>query len=158
MHIHTLAARQLVFAAACLASTANARAVVGSHGAASPGKSVGLKVHNVAWSAVGADGPLRQTLASAMDRARLQALVDQPMPSEAESEAVAAKATPTLVPELPASALASTTASTASVTSSPITTTAAPAAPATPPAQPPSAEPAKKAAEAVNLLRGLLGR
>ncbi len=149
--------------------TANERAVVGSHGAASPGKSVGLKVHNVAWSAVGADGPLRQTLAAAMDSARLQALLGQPLPSEAESGAVAAKATPTPVPDLPASALAGmsgTSASTASVTASPTTTTAAaataapavPAVPAMPPTQPAAAEPVKKAAEAVNLLRGLLGR
>ena len=152
--------------------TANERAVVGVHGAASPGKSVGLKVHNVAWSAVGADGPLRQTLAAAMGSARLQALVGQPLPSEAESGAVAAKATPTPVPDLPASALAGmsgTSASTASVTASPTTTTAAaattapavpavPAVPAMPPTQPAAAEPVKKAAEAVNLLRGLLGR
>ena len=141
--------------------------MVGSHGAASPGKSVGLRVHNLAWSAVGADGTLRQSLAAAKNGARLQALVGQPLPSEAESEAVAAKATPTLVPDLPASALAGATASTASVTASPTTTTAtavtataAPAAPAAPavPATPPAAEPVKKAAEAVNLLRGLLGR
>ena len=143
--------------------TPNERAVVGSHGAASPGKSAGLKVHNVAWSAVGADGPLRQALAAAMDRAGLQALVGQALPSEAESEAVAAKATPTRVPDMPASAFAGTSASTASVTSTPTTTTAAavtaaPAAPAPPPAQPAAAEPAKRAAEAVNLLRGLLGR
>ena len=145
---------------------ANDRAVVGSNGVASPGKSVGLKVHNVAWSAVGADGPLRQTLAAAMDRARLQALVGQPLPSEAESEAVAAKATPTLVPDLPASGLAgsTTTTTTTTTTATAATATAAVAAPATPataaipPAQPPAAEPVKKAAEAVNLLRGLLGR
>ena len=142
---------------------ANDRTVAGSHGVASPGKSVGLKVHNVAWSAVGADGPLRQSLAAAMDRTQLQALVGKPLPSESESEAVAAKATPTVVPDLPASALAAATAPTATTT----TATAAPAAPATPataPATPPAqapapaAEPVKKAAEAVNLLRGLLGR
>ena len=150
--------------------TANASAVVGSHGAASPGKSVGLKVHNVAWSAVGADGTLRQTLAAVLERARLQALVGQPLPSEAESETVAANATPTPVPDLPASALAGTTAATAataSVTASPTTTTAAaaaavPATPATPSAQPPAppaaAEPVKKAVETVNKLRGLFGR
>ena len=147
---------------------ANDRTVAGSHGAASPGKSVGLKVHNVAWSAVGADGPLRQSLAAAMDRTQLQALVGKPLPSESESEAVAAKATPSVVPDLPASTLTAATASTATTTTT--TTTAATAAPATPaapatsPATPPAqapapaVEPVKKAAEAVNLLRGLLGR
>ena len=138
--------------------TANERAVVGSHGAASPGKSVGLRVHNLAWSAVGADGTLRQSLAAAMNGARLQALVGQPLPSEAESEAVAAKATPTLVPDLPASALAGATIAATPTTTAPTATATATAAPATPPAQPPAAEPVKKAAEAVNLLRGLLGR
>ena len=143
---------------------ANDRTVAGSHGAASPGKSAGLKVHNVAWSAVGADGPLRQSLAAAMDRTQLQALVGKPLPSESESEAVAAKATPTVVPELPASTLAAATAATASTATTTTATaaTAAPATPATPPATPPAqapaAEPIKKAAEAVNLLRGLLGR
>ncbi len=136
---------------------ASDRVLVGSHGAPSPGKSAGLKVHNVAWSAVGADGPLRQTLAAAMERARLQAWVGQPLPSEAESEAVAAKATPTPVPDMPASALAVTTSNTPATTAAAPTTTAT-AAPATPPAQPAATEPVKKATEAVNLLRGLLGR
>ena len=138
-------------------------------GAASPGKSAGLKVHNVSFSVRGPDGPLRQALAAAIDRARLQALLGQPLPSEAESEAAAAKAVPTRVPDLPASALAAaaptatTTTATAATAATPAP--AAPAAPATPatppapsPAPPPSAEPVKKAAEAVNLLRGLLGR
>ena len=159
---------------------ANERAVVGSHGTASPGKGVGLKVHNVSWSAVGADGPLRQALAAAIDRARLQALVGRPLPGEAESEAVAAKATPTVVPDMPAGAgegeataiaPASTSITTTTTTATPGSTRttateragAAPAtAPAPPPAAPaavtPPAEPVKKAAEAVNLLRGLLGR
>ena len=173
---------------------ASDRAVVGSHGTASPGKGVGLKVHNVAWSAVGADGPLRQALAAAIDRGRLQALVGRPLPQEAESEAVAAKATPTVVPDMPAGAGAGTgtgaataiapasTSTSTSITTKTTTTTATPgstrttateraeAAPATAPAPPPAAppaapavvtppaEPVKKAAEAVNLLRGLLGR
>ena len=134
--------------------------VYDAFGAASPGKSVGLTVHNISVSVRGPDGTLRQTLAAAIDRARLQALLGQPLPSPAESAAVAAKTAPMRVPDLPASALVGTTAS---VTSAPTTTsaaavTAAPAAPATPPPQPPAAEPAKKAVEAVNLLRGLLGR
>lgn len=135
-------------------------------GAASPGKSAGLKVHNVSFSVRGPDGPLRQALAAAIDRARMQALLGQPLPSEADSEAAAAKAVPTRVPDLPASALAAATAPTATTTTA-TAATATPAAPATPntppapapaPAPPPPAEPVRKAAEAVNLLRGLLGR
>ena len=149
--------------------TQDSSGVHDAFGAASPGKSAGLKVHNVSFSVLGPDGTLRQALAGAMDRTGLQALMGKPLPSEAESEAVAAKATPTLVPDLPASALAgstttttttTTTTATATAATAPAapTTSAAPATPATPPAQPPAAEPVKKAAEAVNLLRGLLGR
>ena len=149
--------------------TANDRALVGSHGAASPGKSVGLKVHNVAWSAVGADGPLRQSLAAAMDRARLQALLGKPLPSEAESEALAAKATPALVPDMQAGAptieqTSTTTTATARTAAAergaaaPATAPASSPSPSPPAAAPPAAEPVKKAADAVNLLRGLLGR
>ena len=138
-------------------------------GAASPGKSAGLKVHNVSFSIRGPDGPLRQALAAAIDRARLQALLGQPLPSEAESEAAAAKAVPTRVPDLPASALAAAATAPTATTTTATAATATPAAPATPttppapspappPAPPPPAEPIKKAAEAVNLLRGLLGR
>ena len=157
---------------------ANERALVGSHGAASAGKGVGLKVHNVSWSAVGADGPLRQALAAAIDSARLQALVGKPLPSEADSEAVAAKATPTVVPDMqpgvPTSAAPTIEPSTTTTTTTTIAapaarttagerTAAAPATAPTPtptpaPSPAPAAEPVKKAAEALNLLRGLLGR
>ena len=150
------------------ASTIDSSGVHDAFGAASSGKSVGLKVHNLSFSVLGPDGPLRQALAAAMDRARLQALLGKPLPSEAESEAVAAKTTPTVVPDMLVGAPTST-ASTIEPTS---TTTAAPgsarttaaertvAAPATAPAPapPPAAEPVKKAADAVNMLRGLLGR
>ena len=152
-----------------VASTDDTSGVYGAYGTASPGKSVGLKVHNLSFSVRGTDGPLRQALAAAIDRARLQALVGKPLPSEAESEAAAAKATPTLVPDMPAGTLASTASATAP-TSTTTATTAAPeptrttaaertvAAPATAPAPAPTAEPVKKAADAVNVLRGLLGR
>ena len=149
-----------------------------SFGASSPGKSTGLKVHNVSFGVRGADGTLRKALIANIDRARLQSLVGKPLPSEAESEAVAANAVPTQVPDLPASALADASDSTVSATSTPATsattpataTTAVAAGPAAPPAQPPAttpaqppaqplaAEAAKKAAEAANLLRGLFGR
>ena len=148
-------------------------------GAASPDKSAGLKVHNVSFGVRGPDGTLRRALTANIDRARLQSLVGKPLPSEAESEVVAANVVPTQVPDLPASARANAPDSTASGTSTPAKTpatattavAAAPAAaPAAPPAQPAAtapaqplaqplaAEAARKAAEAANLLRGLFGR
>lgn len=111
-----------------------------------------------------------QALAAAMNRARPQALVGQPLPSESDSEAVAAKVTPTLVPDMPAGALSGAASSieptsTATAVPGSMPTTAAEravAAPATalapPSAVTPAAEPVKKAADAVNLLRGLPSR
>ena len=142
----------------------------GAYGAASPAKSAGLKVHNVGFSVGGSDGPLRQALAAAVDRTRLQALVGRPLPNEAQSEAYAAMATPVVVPGLPGavsttaaptveptSAKAATPASAQTTAAERPGTAAAPAA--TPkPAATPAAEPVKKAADAVNTLRGLFGR
>ena len=144
--------------------------VVGSHGAASAGKSSGLKVHNIAWSASGGDGPLRQALAAALERARLQELLGQALPGEAASEALAmaAKAAPPVVPDLPESLQAGVAATTASAgpaapapvaaPQTPPVAQAAPPAQAPPPAQAAAPSPLKKASEAVNALRGLLGR
>ncbi len=136
----------------------------GAYGAPSPGKSVGLKVHNIGFAVDGSDGPLRQALAAAIDRASLQALVGQPLPSQAQSEAYAAKAAPAMVPEIAAGAPGVDSASTTTAAAPPSTParTASPATPTTAPTPPasdaPAAEPVKKAAEAVNKLRGLLGR
>lgn len=142
---------------------ANDRAVAGSYGVASPGKSVGLKVHNVGFSVGGTDGPLRQALAGAIDRARLQALVGKPLPSASESEAYAARAVPVPVADLPAAATPATPMTVASP--APVTTPAAVSPPPPAPAQTsattaaePAAEPVKKTVDAVNMLRGLLGR
>jgi hypothetical protein len=68
-----------------------------AYGTASPGRSAGLKVHNVVWTVSGSDSPLRQALVDAIDRARLEALVGKPLPSVAESEALAARAVPPTV-------------------------------------------------------------
>ena len=145
----------------------------GAWGAASPGKSAGLKVHNLVFSVNGTEGPLRQTLAAAVDRTSLQLLVGKPLPSELQSETVAAKATPAVVAEITAAAGSDS----ADATAAPATATAAPApgparaaalapspiaapvaAPSPPPGDTAAAEPVKKAADAVNKLRGLLGR
>lgn len=127
----------------------------GAYGSASPGKSAGLKVHNVSFSVGGTDGPLRQALAAAIDHPRLQSLVGRPLPSTADSAAYATGAVPVTVTELPAGA----------VPVSPMTTPPqSPVAPARhtaarPPTSPePAAEPIKKAVDAVNMFRGLIGR
>ena len=144
--------------------TANERTVVGSQGAASPGKSAGLRVNNVVWSVGGTDGSLRQALAGAIDRARLEALMGKPLPSAAESEAYAAKAVPVMVADLPASAMPGASMTAASPATANPATSPTPPVPArqtattTPAAPEPAAEPIKKAVDAVNMFRGLLGR
>ena len=132
----------------------------GAYGVASAGKSTGLQVHNVSFGAGGTEGPFRQALAAAIDRAYLQALVGKPLPSQAQSEAYAAKAVPALVPEFTAGAptlepasMAPAAVATLARTSTSATSTPTPTADA-----PPAADPVKKAAEAVNKLRGLFGR
>ena len=136
----------------------------GSYGAASPGKSVGLKVHNVGITVGGTDGPLRQALAGAIDQARLQALVGKPLPSAAESEAYAAKAVAVTVADLPASAMPAASMTAASPATANPATSPTPPGPAqqtvvtTPKAPDAAAEPIKQAVDAVNLFRGLLGR
>ena len=124
----------------------------GAYGAASPGKSVGLKVHNVGFSVGGTDGPLRQALAGAIDRARLQALVGQPLPSAAQSEAFSAKVVPITVADLPAGAMPAMSMSTASPAPAQQTVATTPKAPDA------AAEPIKQTVDTVNVLRGLLGR
>ena len=129
--------------------TANERTVVGSQGAASPGKSAGLRVNNVVWSVGGTDGSLRQALVGAIDRARLQALVGQPLPGAAESEAYAAKAVPVMVADLPAGALPGASMTAASPATANPATSPTPPGPArqtvatTPAAPEPAAEPIK---------------
>jgi hypothetical protein len=68
-----------------------------AYGSASPKRSAALKVNNVVWRVSGSDSPLRQALVEGMDRTRLQALVGKPLPSVAESRALAAQAVPATV-------------------------------------------------------------
>lgn len=142
----------------------------GAWGAASPGKSAGLKIHNLVFTVNGTPGPLRQALAAAIDRAYLQGLVGKPLPGEAQSEALAANAAPAVVAEIAAapsgeSAHTAATPATAAPVPGPARTATAAATPSTapspaaaPPADSAAAESVKKAADAVNKLRGLLGR
>lgn len=128
-----------------------------AYGTASPKRSAGLKVNNVVWSVSGSDSPLRKALADAIDRAHLQALVGKALPSEAESAAYAAKAVPANVANVPASASPApvSTSQSASPTQSDATQSSNANAPTAPE---PAGEPLKKAADAVNLLRGMFGR
>ena len=120
----------------------------GAYGPASPKRSAGLKVNNVVWTVSGSDSPLRKALVDAIDRGRLEAMVGKPLPSVAESQALAAQATPVTV------AGAATPAAT-----SPAAQPAA-ATPSTPAAagQASSTDAAKDAVDTVNKLRGLFGR
>jgi uncharacterized protein YjdB len=68
-----------------------------AYGSASPKRSAALKVNNVVWRVSGSDSPLRQALVDGMDRTRLQAMVGKPLPSVAESRALAAQAVPATV-------------------------------------------------------------
>lgn len=130
----------------------------GAYGSASPNRSAALKVNNVVWRVDGSDSPLRQALAEAIDRTRLQALVGKPLPSVAQSQALAAQAVPATVPGTAAAAPA------APALNVPTTQTATqPVAPTTPsapaaPGQATASEPVKDAVDTVNKLRGLFGR
>lgn len=130
-----------------------------AYGAASPNRSAALAVNNVVWSVSGSDSPLRQALADAIDRTRLQALVGKALPSEAESAAYAAKAVPANVGN--GSVRASTSPQQATgQTTSPAQPVAAQPGNANSPAanEPAGGEPVTKATDAVNQLRGLFGR
>jgi hypothetical protein len=137
---------------------ATASVLSAAYGTASPGRSAGLKVHNVVWTVSGSDSPLRQTLVEAIDRTRLQELVGKPLPSVADSEALAAQAVPATV------GATGGTAAGATATSAPAPGTQTATQPAVPTDVPAAAgqtggsEPLKNAADAVNKLRGLFGR
>lgn len=121
-----------------------------AYGPLSPKRSAGLKVINATWSVGGSDSPLRQTLLDSIDRARLQSWVGKPLPTVAESQALAAQAVPATV----SGPTAATTTSDA-----PATPGTAPAAnPSAPAAQPAATDTVKDAVDTVNKLRGLFGR
>jgi len=132
---------------------ANATNPVGAYGTASPGRSVGLKVHNVVWSVSGPDGTLRQALTASIDKVRLQGMVGKPLPAESESEAFAMKSVAAV---LPAPAPSANPAAPAPVQGAAATAES----PATSPTADQSAatESVTQAVGAVNKLRGLFGR
>jgi hypothetical protein len=132
--------------------------LIGAYGSASPGRSAALKVNNVVWRISGSDSPLRQALADAIDRTRLQALVGKPLPSVAESQALAARAVPATVAGTAAPAPATPAPNAPSTQTA--TQPAAPTNPSAPaaPGQAPASEPVKDAVDTVNKLRGLFGR
>ena len=135
----------------------------GAYGSPSPALSAGLKVNNVEWKVDAASygvreqiEQLRASVAAAIDRDRLAALVGKPLPSVAASAAmkkpgptplIATPATATApAPTAPGAAPASTTLA------SDRTGTALPA-----PA-PSNTDPLKDAADTVQKFRGLFGR
>jgi len=122
-----------------------------AYGTPNPGRSAGLKVNNVMWMVDGSDSPLRKALADAIDRERLQAFVGKPLPTVAESQALAARA-------VPATVVAATVAAPAAAAGpAPATQTAQPVA-AQPAGQPPASDTTRDAVDTVNRLRGLFGR
>lgn len=128
----------------------------GIYGAASPGLSASFKVQNLTWSVGGSDTPLRQALADALDKSRLQGLVGKSPPGVEESEAFALKLQPVSVAQ---SAQAAVSPSATPANAEPSAAAVAVSTPAAKPAAPfATAEPIKNAAEAVNTLRGLFGR
>jgi hypothetical protein len=129
----------------------------GAYGPASPKRSAGLKVNNVVWTVSGSDSPLRQALVDQIDRARLEAMVGKPLPSVAESQALASQAVPATIAgpaPAPSSPAAQTTAQPATQTA---TQPANPSAPA-PAGQASSSDTVKDTVDTVNKLRGLFGR
>lgn len=129
-----------------------------AYGSASPNRSAALKVNNVVWRISGSDSPLRQALVDAIDRTRLQTLVGKPLPSVAESQALAAQAVPATVAGTAAAAPATPASNVPAVQTA--TQPVAPANPSAPavPGQAAASEPVKDAVDAVNKLRGLFGR
>ena len=120
-----------------------------AYGPASPKRSAALKVNNVVWTVSGSDSPLRKALVDQIDRARLEGMVGKPLPSVAESQALAAKAVPATI------AVAATPAANSPVTQP--SAASSPSAPA-PTGQASSSDSVKDTVDTVNKLRGLFGR
>jgi hypothetical protein len=129
--------------------------LVAAYGAPSPKLSAGLKVNNVVSRVSGSDSPLRKALADGIDRARLQAMVGQPLPSVAESQALAAKAVPaTVATTAPAPAAPASSAPATPAANQPVAASSPPAGSG----QAGGSDTVKDAVDTVNKLRGLFGR
>ena len=133
----------------------------GAYGSPSPTRSAGLKVQNVVWALDGSSygiaaqiETLRASLAEGLERDRMEKLLGRPLPSVAESEALAKKAAPTkMLASEPAAPVAPAAAANTQV-ASPSPVVAAPEAPA--PASP--ADMVKSLGDSFQKLRGLLGQ
>ena len=124
-----------------------------AYGAASPKRSAQLKVNNVVWRVSGSDSPLRATLVNSIDRARLESMVGKPLPTVAESRAVADQGVPASIAQ-PAAAAPASSAPAAQTAGQPASAPSTPASSG----QSGASEPAKDAIDTVNKLRGLFGR
>jgi hypothetical protein len=133
---------------------ADAAGLSAAYGTASPKRSAGLKVNNVVWRVSGSDSPLRHALVNAIDRTRLEALVGKPLPSVAESQALAAQAVPATVAGSSAAAIPAPNSPPPQTAAQPAANPSAPAASG----QTSASEPVKDTVDTVNRLRGLFGR
>ena len=129
----------------------------GVYGSPSPARSAGLKVNNVVWNVTGGRETqaesLRASLAAAVERARLEALIGRPLPSVAESAAAAKKLPPTQLVTARSAPAASAASGDA-----PSSVPQSASSPATAPAVPAAPDTVKDAVDTVNKLRGLFGR
>ena len=137
---------------------------VATFGAPSPRQNAALKVHNVVLEVRGPEGAARQALLAAVDRGYLQGLVGQQLPDigASQARAVAAAASGQASANAARPAAPSATEPAPSTASSAGAGSAPPGAKAPPPDAQKKPEPAstagQDAANAVNRLRGLLGR
>ena len=141
----------------------------GNYGSPSPDRSAGLKVNNVEWKVTDSgyglpaqNETLRASIAAALERDRLQSLVGRPLPSVAESDAIARKAGPTPLVQAqrtPPVAPADTATGAATPSSAAAPASALPAPPPVATASPPTpADTVKDVVNTLQNLRGLFGR
>jgi hypothetical protein len=120
-----------------------------------PKKSSGLKVYNLVVQVEGYNKQYMESIKQALDRARLQAMIDQPLPDHPAPAAwqVGKAGATTGAPAATSTATQVADAAPAPAAGSPASTTAPQPKPA--PAQP---DVAQKTKDTVNKLRGLLGQ
>lgn len=133
---------------------------MGSYGQASPQRSAALRVLNVVWVVNGEAGPLRDAVEASLDKARLQALVDKPLPTVAESQAAAqaAESGAASVVSAPTPSARPMAAGGAAVAPAPTPAGSLNATAAVPTPSVPSGDPMKGAVDAAQKLRGLFNR
>ncbi len=120
------------------------RPLAWSAGSPAPGRSIGLRVHNVVATVDGPPGPARQAVFDAIDRAWLQSLLGKAPPDIEASEAQATKTAAR--PPAPVAAVAPTTVRAASAPAAAPSAVPAPARSAAPAPSPSPAAPSPSAA------------